>query len=57
MPRANRDAKVAYTPAGGLDTDPGIKPLARIFVGSKASWLDLTDAVPRFEEMPPRPGN
>jgi hypothetical protein len=57
VPRSNRDSKVAYTPAGGLDTDPGIKPLARIFVGSKANWLDLTDAVPRFEEMPPRPGS
>lgn len=57
MPQANRDAKVAYTPAGGLDTDPGIKPLARIFVGSKASWLDLTDGVPRFEERPPSAGS
>ena len=54
-PRANREHKVAFTPAGVLDTDPGIKPLARIFVGSKAGWLDLTDNVPRFEELPPRP--
>ena len=53
-PRANREHNVAFTPAGALDTDPGIKPLARIFVGSKASWLDLTDTVPRFEELPPR---
>jgi hypothetical protein len=54
-PRGNPEHKVAYVPAGVLDTDPGIKPLARIFVGSKAGWLDLTDDVPRFEEMPPRP--
>ena len=55
MPRSNPQAGVAYVPAGALDTDPGIKPLARIFVGSKCGWLDLTDDVPRFEEMPPRP--
>jgi hypothetical protein len=41
--------------AGSLDTDPGIKPMAQIFVGSKASWVDITDSVPQFAEMPPRP--
>jgi len=55
-PRANREFQVAYVPAGVLDTDPGIKPLARIYVGSKAPWVDITDRVPQFEEMPPRPG-
>jgi len=54
-PRVNREFNVAYVPAGALDTDPGIKPLARIFVGSKASWVDITDAIPQFQELPPRP--
>jgi hypothetical protein len=54
-PRVNRDSRMAYAPAGMLDTDPGIRPV-RIFVGSKAPWLELTDDAPRFEEMPPRPG-
>jgi hypothetical protein len=54
-PRVNRDFKVAFVPAGVLDSDPGIKPLARIFVGSKASWLDIADAIPQYQEMPPRP--
>jgi hypothetical protein len=54
-PRSNREFKTAYVPAGALDTDPGIKPLARIFVASKASWVDITDCVPQFAEMPPRP--
>ena len=53
-PRANPEFKVALVPAGTLDTALDIKPTARIFVGSKASWLDLADDVPRFEEMPPR---
>lgn len=55
VPRANPQANIAYVPAGALDTDPGIEPLARIFVGSKASWVDITDAVPQFQELPPRP--
>jgi hypothetical protein len=53
VPRIRPESKMGYVPAGALDTDPGIKPLARIFVGSKASWVDITDAVPQFTEMPP----
>jgi hypothetical protein len=54
-PRIDPEFKMAYVPAGSLDTDPGIKPLARIFVGSKASWVDITDTVPQFAQLPPRP--
>lgn len=52
-PRVNVERDVAYVPAGALDTDPGIKPTARIFVGSKASWVDITDSIPRYEALPP----
>jgi hypothetical protein len=45
---------VTLVPAGTLDTPIDMKPMARIFVGSKAPWLDLFDDVARFEEMPPR---
>jgi hypothetical protein len=44
---------VTLVPAGTLDTSVGLKPMARIFVGSKAPWLDLFDEVARFEELPP----
>jgi hypothetical protein len=54
-PRINREFNMAYVPAGSLDTHPGIKPLARIFVGSMASWVDITDSVPQFAELPPPP--
>jgi hypothetical protein len=54
-PRVNRENAIAYVPAGVLDTAPGIKPLARIFVGSKASWVDITDGIAQFDELPPRP--
>ena len=48
-PRINRELKSAYVPAGALDTDPGIKPLARIFVGSKAPWYAITDDLPQHQ--------
>jgi len=46
--------KITLVPAGTLDTALNIKPTARIFVGSKAPWLELFDDLPRYEEMPPR---
>jgi hypothetical protein len=33
---------------GTLDGDPGRRPLAHFFVGSKAVWHEITDALPRF---------
>jgi len=53
VPRSNKEYGVAYVPAGSLDTDPGIAPLARIFVGSKPEWVEITDQVPQFQELPP----
>jgi hypothetical protein len=53
MPRCAAGAPVALVPAGTLDTAIQMKPTARIFVGSKAPWLELFDDVPRYEEMPP----
>ncbi len=34
---------------GTLDGDPGAKPVAHIFVGSKAPWTELTDGLPQHE--------
>jgi hypothetical protein len=42
-----------FVPLGNLDQDPGTRPLAHIFVGSKASWYDLAGDLPRFEAYPP----
>ncbi len=39
--------------AGTFDDDPGMRPGAHIFVGSKAPWHELTDTVPRFDGFPP----
>lgn len=52
VPRVSPEAGWAVVPAGALDTDPGMRPQAHIFVGSKASWFDIRDTLPQFAEMP-----
>ena len=41
-------------PVGSLDAVLPAKPAVHIYVGSKARWFDITDALPQFEAMPPR---
>ena len=53
LPRASRERGITVVPVGVLDSDPQMRPTAHIFVGSKASWLDITDQIPQFAEMPP----
>jgi hypothetical protein len=43
----------AFIPLGNLDGDVDVKPLAHIFVASKAPWHEITDALPCFDEFPP----
>jgi hypothetical protein len=39
---------------GLLDGDPGRRPAAHVWVGSKAPWYEITDSLPRFEAgLPP----
>jgi hypothetical protein len=45
-----------FVPLGGVDGDPGVRPLAHIFVASKAPWFELTDGLPRFDAYPPGVG-
>lgn len=40
---------------GGLEDDPGVRPMAHAYVASKAPWLTITDDLPQFDTMPPRP--
>jgi hypothetical protein len=53
-PRAVPALAGVVAPAGALDTDPGMKPMAHIFVGSKAEWFEITDSIPQFVEGPPQ---
>jgi hypothetical protein len=41
-----------WVAVGSLDGDPGLRPEAHIFVGSKASWHDVLDELPQFAEFP-----
>ena len=38
---------------GTLDVDPGVRPSYHMFVGSKAAWHDITDALPQYDAWPP----
>lgn len=51
VPSGAADGQV-FSPAGNLLDDPGVRPLAHIFVGSKAAWFEIHDALPRFETYP-----
>ena len=54
-PRVSKEIGRIVAPAGALDTDPGMRPIAHIFVGSKAPWFEITDSVPQMEGAPPLP--
>ena len=53
VPRVSRERGWVVVPAGTLDTDPGARPRAHIYVGSKAPWFEITDGLPQFMEAPP----
>jgi hypothetical protein len=52
-PRVSTERDLAVVPGGSLDTDPGTRAKAHIFVGSKASWESITGSIPQFAELPP----
>jgi len=52
-PFAVEERQMVLVPAGLLDDDPGVRPALHMFVGSKASWWEITDDAPQFEEWVP----
>lgn len=42
-----------FIAVGTLDDDPGSRPHAHIFVGSKAAWYTIDDDLPQHEQYPP----
>jgi hypothetical protein len=41
---------------GTLDQDPGVRPLVHVWVGARAPWYTITDALPQLPEgLPPTP--
>ena len=47
-----RDGAYAHVTLGTLVDPPSIRPTAHIFVGSKAPWFEISDALPQFDEFP-----
>ncbi len=43
----------AHVRLGTIDGDPGVRPSRHIFVGSKAPWFEISDALPQHEALPP----
>lgn len=52
--RMSPERGAAVIPAGSLDTDPGARASAHIFVGYKASWFPITDHLPQHAEGLPQ---
>jgi hypothetical protein len=44
-----REAAWVHVAMGTLVDTPSIRPTHHIFVGSKAPWHDITDALPQYE--------
>jgi hypothetical protein len=36
---------------GSLVDEPSIRPAGHIYVGSKAPWFEITDGLPRADEL------
>jgi hypothetical protein len=51
--RPSVERQLVVVPAGCLDDDPGVRPSRHVFVGSKAAWFEITDALPQFADAPP----
>ena len=44
-----RDGRFVHVAMGSLVDTPSIRPTEHIFVGSKASWYEITDDLPQFD--------
>jgi hypothetical protein len=54
LPRQAKGTDIVLIPSGSLDGDAPIKPQARIFSGSRASWSCSGDGLPVYDEYAPQ---
>jgi len=52
VPRAIPQAGMVFIPAGSLDTEPDLRPQARIFIGSRSAWSCDETALTAFDAYP-----
>ena len=50
LPRQAKDSDIVMIPCGSLDDEAPIKPQARIFSGSRATWSCAGDGLPVYPE-------
>jgi len=50
LPQCHSEQPICFVPAGTLDDDPGPAVMGHIYVGSKASWDNIGDDAPQYEE-------
>jgi len=48
----SKKGELSWICLGSIIGDPKIRPEAHLFVGSKASWYEITDNLPQFDEWP-----
>ena len=48
-----REGRFLHVTMGTLVDDPTIRPMFHIFVGSKAPWHEIADALPQHAGFPP----
>jgi hypothetical protein len=48
-----REGAYVHVTLGTLLDAPDIRPVAHMFVGSKAPWFEIGDSLPQYEEFPP----
>jgi hypothetical protein len=53
VPKVSSERGIVIVPVSSLDTDPGMQPMAHIFVDSKAPWFEITGELPQYPEGPP----
>jgi hypothetical protein len=53
LPRQAMLSDVVMIPAGSLEEAPPLKPQARIFSDSRASWSCSDDTIPVYPQLPP----
>lgn len=46
------NGRITTVTLGTVKDDPGIKPTAHIFTGSKANWYEIQDHLPQFAARP-----
>ncbi|WP_322044686.1 GFA family protein [Paraburkholderia sp. J67] len=47
-----REGAYVHVTLGTLVDAPAIRPQGHLFVGSKAPWHEITDALPQYDEFP-----